>query len=154
MAHRAEEVLEAVASALRTRVEPKGSKVYLHRRLSLALEQDELSAYSVDYGEDRRIESQYMQMIDSELAVQVTAIVQAPTEYEVRQALLVMRREQHRAVMADIRQGFGAQGFVVTTRYGGAEAPEIGTDGEEIVGALTCTWLVHYRTDPDDPGND
>jgi hypothetical protein len=133
-----------------TRVQASGAKVYTHRRISLSLEQDELSAYSVDFGEDRRIDSQYLGMIDSELAVQITALVEKATEHEARLALLEMRREQHRAVMTAPR--LGLQDFVITTRYGGAEAPEIGTDGENIIAALTSTWLVHYRMEPTDPG--
>jgi hypothetical protein len=150
--HRAAQIIEAVASAVRTRVSASGAKVYEHRRLSLSLEQDEMSAYSVDFGEDRRLDSQFMQMIDSELAVQVTALVEKPTEAETREALLDMRREQHRAVM--IAPRLGLQDFVIATRYGGAEAPEFLTDGENIIGALTSIWLVHYRMELTDPGND
>lgn len=149
--HRAGQIVERVVSLLDARVGPMGSKVYGHRRLSLSLEQDELSAHSVDYGEDRVAEQRFTQILDSELAVQTTAMVAKPTEVEVRQALLEMRRDQHIAIMADQRLGFGAQGFVVTTRYGGSDAPELAVDGEFIVGALTSTWLVHYRMELTDP---
>ena len=154
MTHRADQIIQSVVSVLASRVGPKGSKVYPHRRLSLSLEQDELSAHSVDYGEDQRLDSQFTQVIDSLLSVQTTAMVAKATEPEVREALLEMRRDQHIAIMADQRLGFGAQGFVVTTRYGGAEAPEIAVDGEYVVGALTSIWLVHYRMSLTDPGND
>jgi hypothetical protein len=152
MSHTVETIVEAVASAIRARVESKGQKVFIHRRMSLSLEQDELSAHSVDYGEDERLDSQYMDAIDSELAVQTTAMTAAATESEVRSALLDMRREQHRAIMANPRLGIG--NVVVTTRYGGAQQPELDTDGEFVVGALTSVWLVHYQTPITDPGND
>lgn len=150
--HKAGQIVERVVVILGARVGPKGSKVYGHRRLSLSLEQDELSAHSVDYGEDRAAEQRFTQMLDSVLAVQTTAMVACPTEKEVREALLDMRRQQHIAIMAD--QRLGLPNFVVTTRYGGAEPPEIAVDGEFIVGALTSTWLIHYRMELNDPGND
>jgi hypothetical protein len=154
MSHTVETILEAAAAAISGRVAAKGQKVYIHRRLSLDLDSDELSAHSVDYGEDERLDSQFMTMIDSELAVQTTAMTAAATEAEVRSALLDMRREQHRAIMADPRLGLGTQGPIVTTRYGGASAPEIAVDGEYVVGALTSVWLVHYHVPITDPGND
>jgi hypothetical protein len=152
MSHAVEQILDAVAVAIRALVEAKGQKVYIHRRSSLGLDQDELPAHSVDYGEDERLDTQYMDVIDSELSVQTTAMTSQPTEAEVRSALLDMRREQHRAIMANPRLGIGQ--IVVTTRYGGAEAPEIDTDGESVFGALTSVWLVHYQTALTDPGND
>lgn len=150
--HSVETILDAVASAVRARVEAKGQKVYIHRRLTLSLEQDELSAHSVDYGEDQRLDQQFVGVIDSELSVQTTAMVAKPTEQEVRTTLLDMRREQHRAIMGSPR--LNIPNLVVTTRYGGAQEPEIAIDGEFVVGALTSVWRVHYQVTETDPGND
>jgi hypothetical protein len=151
MSHTVEQILEAVASAVRARVSASGQKVYIHRRLSLSLEQDELSAHSVDYAEDERVDTQFFGVSDSELSVQTTAMTAASSESEVRSALLNMRREQHIAIMSNPRLGISV---VVDTTYGGAEAPEIDTDGEFVVGALTSVWRVHYQTPITDPGTD
>lgn len=150
MTHRAEQVLDAVASLVRARVEASGVKVYTHRRLTLDPEQDDLPAISIDYGEDRRAESQYVDQIDSVLEVQCTAVVVDPEEKPLRQKLLELRREIHQAVMADTRLGLE---FVVTTAYGGASAPAVEADGEQLVGELQSTWLVAYSTSTTDPGN-
>lgn len=149
MTHRAEQILTAVTAAIAARVEKTGVKVYTHRRLSLDPEQDELPAISVDYGEDRRADSQTLGTIASFLSVEVTAIVAKQTEPEAREQLLELRAEIHRAVMANPKQGI--PDVVVSTYYGGAAAPEVDTDGEQIVAALTSTWIVHYRMDLADP---
>lgn len=152
--HNAQQIIDAVATIVRARVEASGVHVYTHRRLSLDPEQDEMPAISVDYGEDSRAQGQTTLMIDSVLSVEITAVVSENDEVDCRTRLLALRREIHRAVMADQRLGFGAQGFVVTTSYGGASAPTIGTAGRDIAGELTSTWLVHYRSELNDPGND
>lgn len=151
MTHRANKIIEAVASALESRVLRLGHKVFTHRRLSLASEEDQLPAHSVDFGADERAQSVFMGSIDSVLTVKTTAVMSAATEQDLRLALLAARREQHRAVMADPKQGLD---FIVTTFYGGADEPEILTDGESLVGVLTSSWLVHYRMNVSDPGDD
>jgi hypothetical protein len=154
VSHRAEQIVDAVASLVTARVQPTGVHVFTHRRLSLDPEQDEMPAISVDYGEDSRADGQTTRMIDSVLSVEVTAVVSEKDEYDCRTRLLALRREIHRAVMADQRLGFGAQGFVVTTSYGGASAPQLAASGRTIDGEIVTTWLVHYRMELTDPGND
>ncbi len=149
MTHRAEQILTAVRDAISARVAASGVNVYTHRRLSLDPEQDETPAISVDYGEDRRADAQTLGMIASLLSVEVTAIVADAEERDVRSRMLELRAEIHRAVMADPQ--LGLREFVVSTYYGGASAPEVDTDGEQIIGALQSTWVVHYRMDLTDP---
>lgn len=149
MTHRADQILTAVRDAIAARVEASGVRVYTHRRLSLDPEQDELPAITVDYGEDRRADSQTLGKIASDLFVEVTAIVAKPTEPEAREKLLELRAEIHRAVMASPKQGI--PDVVVSTFYGGAAAPEVDTDGEQIVAALVSTWIVRYRMELADP---
>lgn len=124
-------------------------KVYTHRRLTLDPDQDELPAITVDYGEDRRADSQTLGMIDSLLAVEITAVRAASDEAVLRSGLLDLRTEIHRAVMANPR--FGIPDVVVSTYYNGATAPEFNVEGEQLIGALTSTWLVHYRMELSDP---
>ena len=152
MAHRAEQIVDAIAALVRARVQTTGVHVYTHRRLSLDPDQDEMPAISVDYGEDSRAESQTTLMIDSVLSVECTAVVSEPDEFDCRKRLLDLRAEIHRAVMTDRQLGLPV--FVVNTSYGGASAPSLFAEGKNIVGELTSTWLVHYRMELDDPGND
>lgn len=152
MSHRAQQIVDAVASLITARVQDLGVKVYTHRRLSLDPEQDEMPAISVDFGEDRRADSQTTLMIRSALSVEVTVIVSESDEYDCRTRLLDLRREVHRAVMAD--QRLGLSDFVVTTSYGGAEAPSIAAAGRKVAGELTSTWPVLYTTELNDPGDD
>jgi hypothetical protein len=153
--HRAAQILEAVASLVRARLDASGShsgvKVFTHRRFTLDPEQDELPAISVDYGEDRRADSSVLSAISSTLTVECTAVVVAPLEYDLRTKLLELRAEIHRAVMANHR--LGLPDVVSTTFYGGASAPAIDADGEHLVGELTSTWLVLYEMSLSDPAN-
>lgn len=151
MSHRAEQILTAVAAAISARMaaESSGVKVYKHRRFSLDPDQGELPGISVDYGEDRPAESRFMQVIDSVLSVEITAIVAETEERDARQSMLELRAAVHRAVMADPR--FGIPQIVVTTMYAGAAAPEVDSDGERVFGALTSTWAVRYQMDLADP---
>lgn len=151
MTHRAAQVVDAIAALVRARVEASGVHVYTHRRLSLDPEQDELPGISIDYGEDRRSDSNsVLGLISSVLTVECTAVVVAPLEAEVRAQLLELRAEIHRAVMANPR--LGLPDFVSTTFYGGAEKPGFAV-GAQIAGELTSSWLVHYEMSLTDPAN-
>lgn len=151
MAHRAEQIIDAVAALVLARVGASGVKVFTHRRYTLDPEQDDLPAITVDYGEDRRAESSTLNKITSLLTVECTAVVVAPTESELRSNLLELRAEIHRAIMANHR--LGLPDVVSTTYYGGAAAPAIDADGEQLVGELTSTWAVLYEMSLTDPAN-
>lgn len=144
-------MIEAVVSIIGARVTAAGGHVYAHRKLSLSSDENQLPAISVDFGEDQRADTKLIGSIGSILSVQTTAVVTALLEQDIRLQLLSLRREIHRAVMADARLGLS---FVINTLYGGAGEPEIMTDGESIVGALTSTWLAYYQMNLQDPGDD
>jgi len=148
--HRAQQIIDAVAALVRARVEASGVKVFTHRRFTLDPDQDELPAISVDYGEDRKAETTTLGSIDSVIEIQCTAVVASSLEDELRSKLLDLRAEIHRAVMANHRLGLL---FVSTTYYGGASAPAIDAEGEQLVGELTSTWLVLYEMSLSDPAN-
>lgn len=145
MTHRADQVIDAAAALIDTQA--SGVTVYTHNRFSLF--GAELPAISVDYGEDTPIE-QVTGFIDSLLSLQITGVAVSPDEADVREELLRLRRDAHIALMADETLGLA---FVVTTTYGGANAPEIDTSGEVVVGALTSIWQVYYRMNLTDPGD-
>ena len=151
MAHRAQTIIEAISALVLARVGPSGVKVFTHRRFTLDPEQDELPSISIDYGEDRRSDNSVLGKITSVLSVECTAVVVSPREDELREKLLELRAEIHRAVMANAN--LGLPDFVSTTFYGGAGAPGIDAEGEQLVGELTSTWLVLYEMSLSDPAN-
>lgn len=144
-------MLDAVAALVRARVEASGVKVFTHRRFTLDPEQDELPAITVDYGEDRKSDMSVLGRITSLLSVECTAVVMAPLEADLRSTLLELRAEIHGAVMAN--QNLGLPSVVSATFYGGASAPAVDADGEQLVGELTSTWLVLYDMSLSDPAN-
>lgn len=149
MAHRAEQIVDAIAAIIAARVQPPGAHVFTHRRLSVDPYQDELPLVSVDFGDDTPA-ADNTQFIDSVLTVPTTAVAVGPEERDVKLKLLELRREVHRAIMADPTLGLA---FVVYTNYGGAAEPVYETDGELLVGELTSNWFVHYRMNVLDPGD-
>lgn len=158
MTHRVEQIVDAIAALVSARVGPKGSKVYTHRRLSLALEQDELSAYSVDFGELEVIEETEDEIYWA-VVCPVTALVELPTEPEAKTAILSADRESYRAIMASPGAGMPwsvklGLSFVITVQpRGWDEAPEYATNAEQIQAKLTSNWRIEFKTDVDDPGD-
>lgn len=149
MTHPVQTILDECASRTEARVQPKGTHVYKHRGDTLDAEQDELPAISFDYGDDSPDDEQPLAAIRSVLTVECRALVKAPTEKEVREKLIELRGEIHRAVMADRTLGHGQ--FVIGIAYGGASAPEIDATGDEVVGEQVSTWLVRYGMGLTDP---
>lgn len=152
MTHRAEQIIDAAAAAILEQVQAAGTKVYTHRRLSLAEDQDDLPAIVVDFGPDEpdsEFGADNLAFIDSLLTLEITGATTAAEEPELKAALLELRRQVHIALMADPQLGLA---FVIDTRYGPTEAPDIDTSGELLAGALTSAWQVHYRMNITDPG--
>lgn len=150
MAHRAEQIIDAVAAALQASA-TLNCAVYTHRAETLSEAEGELPAVSVDFGEDEPLDedgASNFSFIDSLLSVETTIYLQADDEALLRAALLNRRTAIHIAVMTD--RSFGLA-FVIDTRYGGADAPEFAANAETIVGRLVCRWRVHYRMNISDP---
>lgn len=150
MTHRADQIIEAVAEIVRAQIGPAGANVFTHHRESLAGEQGQIPAISVDFGPDDP-EPENTQYIDSTLTVMVTAIAQASDVASVRRVLLGLRRKTHVALMADPKLGLE---FVIVTNYGPVSAPNVDTSGAVAVGSLAAAWLVTYRMNVLDPGDD
>lgn len=147
MTHRAQQIVDAFADRVLAYVEAKGRKVYRHRRLTLDPSQDELPAYSFDFGEDNPIPST-LSGTYSEISVQVTALLAGPTEVEVQDAALDMREKCED--VADLER-LAANGqklglaFVHAVRWGGAGELEINTSGRLFVAVYPFTWIFQYR---------
>lgn len=148
--HRADQVLNAIVTAITAAVQPTGVKVFAHRRLTLLADQDELPAISVDFGEDNPAQELTGGYFDSLLSCQITAVAVAREEADLKTELLDLRRRIHVALMADRTLGLS---FVVNTHYGGTEAPQIDASVDPIVGELVSVWNVYYRMNIADPGD-
>lgn len=149
--HRAAQIIDAIVARLQASatlgVNPEN--VFSHRTLSLAEDQDELPAETVNFGEDEPAEFTMLDgTFSSTLDVLTKAYFVGDDESAVRQALLAMRTETHKAI--NLRQTLGLS-FVMKVGYGGASAPEINTEGERCAGAQESRWPVTYFMDPADP---
>lgn len=144
MAHRADQIIDAIVGILET---AGISGVGKHRTLSYDIAQ-ELPAVSVLMGQDAPSDDQPIPIIDSELTVTIQAVASADTEPEVVAALLALRTSTHIALMADRTLGLA---FVSDTRYAGASAPEIDNSGERPAGRQETQWQVPYRMNLADP---
>lgn len=148
MTHRAAQIIDAIASLVRARVEPSGVHVYTHRRESLSAEQDELPAVSVDAGDEEPGEFQPLRGITSVLDLVFTAVAKAPSEPELRVALFDLRdaTDQFMGEQMDSQSQakFGLS-FVYGIGYGGATKPEVSTEGGSFAGSITSTWKIGYR---------
>lgn len=148
--HRAEQIVDAVVSALLASA-TLPSAIYKARSLSLSESDGELPAVTVNIGADDPVSdlgTDNLAFIDSILEVRCSAYAQDTSQAAVMADLLELRVGIHKALMADQSLGLS---FVMATRYGGAEAPEIATEGAYLAGRLDCTFRVHYRMSVTDP---
>lgn len=155
MSHRAQQIVDAIAALITTQVQAAGVKVYTHRRLMLDPEQDELEAVSVDYGTDTADDTSSSGIYWS-LSVIATAVFVSAEEFSVRAGLLQLRKDIHRAILANPAAGMPWKitlglPFVINVLPINAQEPEIGTSGEKLVGALSSEYRVIYTTPIDNP---
>lgn len=151
MTHRADQIISAIVSAIDARMKPKGVHVFEHRRDSLDEDQDELPAYSVDFGEDNPADvDETGGYFDSLLTVPVTGVVALPIEEEAKAEALDLRRQAAIAICADRTLGLS---FVINTMYGGADAPVVDASSGLYVVEYTSIWTVYYRMNISDPGD-
>lgn len=152
MSHRAAQIIDAIVARLRASatlgINPQN--VFEHRTLSLAENQDELPALTVN-GEEDSPANDYDEMageIGSTLEVLTTVLVVDDDEPSVKRALFTARTETHKAI--NLNESLSLD-FVLKVEYGGAEGPQIDYVGERAVGSQQSRWLVTYHMHPDDP---
>lgn len=155
MTHRADQIIDAIVSALQAQasLQVPSANIYAHRSLSLSEDQGELPAITVNFGEDDPVSdlgTDNLAFIDSLLAITITGFAVDPDEPVTRKALLSQRRYIHAAIMADQTLGLS---FVIGARYAGAGAPELDSSSEIIAGSLESRWQILYRMDIADPGD-
>lgn len=151
MTHRAQQIVEAIAAELIANVS-LAAAVYVNRLMSLSDPDQELPAVSVVYGSDTPLApngASNVAFLDSLLIVQTVGFVRELDEQTALARLIELRRQIHITLMApDRSQGLG---FVIDTRYGGADAPALDAAGNNIAGRLVVSWAVHYRMTITDP---
>lgn len=155
MSHRAEQIVEAMQAAIAglSGLAINSNNVHVHRTLSLDENAGELDAITVNIGDDDPVSefgTDNLAYIDSVLEVSIVAYCKAGEETDVRRALTALRRQIHIALMTNDTLSLL---FVIATRYGGASAPEINTDGESPAGKQESRWRVLYRMNITDPGD-
>lgn len=148
MAHRAQQIVDAIASKLAANVNLRAA-VYTHRTLSLSEDERELPAITVNVGEDEPESegAEQLNRITSALEAVIAAACVGDSEKEVIDSLLELRTQSHIALMADTSLGLA---FVWQTEYAGASAPQL-RQGERMCGTLTMRWRVHYEMNISDP---
>jgi len=152
MTHRAEQVLDAIVTRLQASMTLgiNSQNVFAHRTLSLAENQDELPAITVNSGNDSPAHD-YDEMageIGSTLEIFTVVLLVGDDEPAVKRALYAARTEVHKAI--DLNETLDLS-FVLKVEYGGAEGPEIDSAGERAVGSQQSSWLVTYHMNPSDP---
>jgi len=151
MTHRAEQIIVAARGEIEA-FAPSSIAVFAHRRLSVGIDNDELPAISVDFGEDVPVGDQGAYDLDGELqsllTLNVTAVVTDVEEGALRSRLLELRAEIHRALRRN--RGLSLP-FVMDVLYGGSLAPDIDVSGETLIGELTSQWGVRYSMHNDTP---
>ena len=150
MTHRAQQIVDAAASALAA---TNAATVYTHRRLTLSELDFEIPAFVVDIGADLPLNDYgytNAALIDSRLELQVVGVAQGATEAEIIPTLLELRRQIHIAMLAAADHTLGL-GFVLAVRYAGAEMPNVNVDGNRLAGSILSRWFIDYRMNLGDP---
>jgi hypothetical protein len=154
MTHRAEQIIDAVVVAIKAQpdLQVSASNIYAHRTLTLADDQGEMPAITVNAGDDAPASDQgsdNLSFIDSTLVLSIISYVIEDTEELVKQQLFDHRRRVHQAIMLDDTIGLS---FVIACRYGGAAAPEMDATSERVAGSMESHWNIFYRMNFSDPG--
>jgi len=134
---RAEQILDAIVTNLTGGL----SETVYRDRLNPHL----VPSVSVAMGPDDPTEeygASNLAFIDSVLTVYVDCFVKT-SAVNITQALNAIRKSVHVQMMESYTQGLG---FVINTRPGGAEPPDLDQAGETPAGSLRTVWEIHYRT--------
>lgn len=154
MPHRAEQILDAIAARLRaqTAIGIPADNIFVHRSLSLAEDQDEIPAATVNAGDEESADEYQLLDGDGELAraleIEVAVYFSATDEQTLKQLLFAARTEVHRAINPDETLGLA---FVLKVELGAVPKPDIDVAGELSIGSQAHNWLVTYHMNSSDP---
>ncbi len=152
MTHRAEQIVEAVATAIRARLGPKGWHVYTHRADTLDPEQDEMPAISVDIGPLSVDDGEDVDVdwLDCTLSMPILVMQSGTDEKSVRASLFDGVSQIQIALKADISLGLSPD-FIVALSVLGWDEPAIDAGVSPLVGNLQSNWAVKFRMHKEDP---
>ena len=146
MATRIETLIDTLVTTLENDADINAGQV--HRARTTPLADDELPAYNIEIGADVPLNPlgpdnvafiDWAQQIFIDLYAKSSAV-------NIDNIFLDMRRNVHRALMADVTQGLG---FVLTTIPGGAEEPVLDHSGEQKTMTYRTSWEFRLRTSID-----
>lgn len=153
MTHRADQIIDAIVSRLQASVTLGIAleNVFAHRTLSLAEDQGELPAITVNFGDDVPNDEYTIlsALIGSTLEVLTVAYLTGDNEHDLKRALVAAARTETQKAI-NLRETLDLD-FVIKVEYGGARAPELNAEAELMAGAQESRWLVTYQMNPDDP---
>lgn len=146
--HRAEQILAAV----KTQLEADGTfSVFRDPVDALSGTLQQIPAACIFVGDDEPRGEGGFEVIgsyDSVLMVFVDVWESADRGESVNTKLLDLRKKVHIALMGSTRLGLS---FVFNLSPGGAEAPELSTEGEAVTGKMRTLWIMEYRSSVTDP---
>lgn len=145
MTHRAETVLTTVLTKV-TGLTTTGSNAFRGR--SERLEESKYPAVLVFMGADDMIGDYSQDVQDWLLEVFIEARATSATA-QLETTLNKIREEVTIALQQDYTQG---QSFIYDTLEGGADRPELTSDGAKPVGTMRMTWRFKYRRSRTNPG--
>lgn len=134
MAHKAEQILDAVATAV-TGLATTAARVKRGRAWPLA---DAGAALSVQMGEDSAEYEQNVSRINRGLSVYIIAHVKESDDLET--SLNSIKTEVYAALSADPQLG----GLAIDTRIVEDRAPELEAEQDQPVARMVMHWLVLY----------
>ena len=135
MAHRAESIMAAVATAL-TGLATTGTRVQRGRPYQV----DSVPALTIDMGGDEVLpDARDFSRLTRALQVIITAHVQATTNLET--ILNTIRAEIFAELMSDITMGLG---YVVQIQLEQDAPPEIDAGADQPTARQEMTWTVYY----------
>jgi hypothetical protein len=147
MATRIETLIDQVKTNLGADAGIDATKVFSNRVADL--NDTELPAYNVVLGPDNPINElgpANVAFIDWEQALFIDLYERSILD-DIDAVFLTMRRNVHRALMADVTQGLN---FVLTTVPAGADEPIISDEGERKNMVYRTNWLFWIRTSIND----
>jgi hypothetical protein len=145
MTHRAETIVATVTTKV-TGLATTGARVFRGREYPL--EAAGLPGLLVYLGPDEPVAEYSQTLIDSLLTIHILGVVKSITE-QVDTTLNRIREEVAVALQADYTQGLS---FVLDTREGESEEPDISNEGEQPAASLRLTWRFLYRRSRLNPG--
>ena len=143
MATRTETLIDTLVATLQADAAITVGSVYQGRTAPLA--DTELPAYSIELGQDSPLNAlgtDNVAFIDWAQLIFIDCYAKS-TAADINSIFLNMRRNVHRALMADYTQGLS---FVMQTIPAGAEEPILDSSGEQKTMVYRTGWEFRLRT--------